>query len=46
MPLAVKLLGLGVGLLCLLYGLTLFRDRKPLLEPAATGASLTGAGTK
>jgi len=46
MPLAVKLLGLGVGLLCLVYGLTLFRDRKPLLGPSATGASLTGAAIK
>jgi hypothetical protein len=43
MPLAVKLLGLGLGLLGLVYGLTLFRDHKALPGPAIAPASLTGA---
>ena len=34
MPLVVKLLGLGLALLGLVYGLTLFRDRKPAPETA------------
>ncbi len=42
MPLAVKLLGLGLGLLGLVYGLTLFRDHKSLAEPAAAPANLAG----
>jgi hypothetical protein len=43
MPLAVKLLGLGLGLLGLVYGLTLFRDRKSLAEPVTAPATMTGA---
>ncbi len=43
LPLAVKLLGLGLGLLGLVYGLTLFRDHKSLRDPAVAPASLTGA---
>ena len=46
MPLAVKLLGLGLGLLGLVYGLTVFRDYKPLREPAATRATVTGGSVK
>ena len=38
MPLAVKLLGLGLGLLGLVYGLTLVRDHKSRSEPALTPA--------
>ena len=34
MPLAVKLLALGLGLLGLVYGLTLLRDRDAGSEPA------------
>jgi len=43
MPLAVKLLGLGLGLLGLVYGLTLFRDHKSRPEPAVLPANMTGA---
>ncbi len=43
MPLAVKLLGLGLGLLGLVYGLTLFRDHKSLRDPAVAPANLTGS---
>jgi len=43
MPLAVKLLGLGLGLLGLVYGLTLFRDHKSRPDPAALPANMTGA---
>lgn len=38
MPLALKLLGLGVGLLGLVYGLTLLRDHKSPPDPALTPA--------
>lgn len=41
LPLAVKLLGLGLGLLGLVYGLTLLRDNKSLRDPAAIPASMT-----
>jgi hypothetical protein len=37
MPLAVKLLGLGLLLLGVVYGLTLFRDRRGA-EPDRAGA--------
>jgi hypothetical protein len=46
MPLAVKLLGLGLGLLGLVYGLTLFRDHKSPPDPAAAPANMTGAPAK
>lgn len=42
-PLSVKLLGLGLGLLGLVYGLTVFRDQKPSPQPAASPASLPAA---
>ena len=38
LPLAVKLLGLGLGLLGLVYGLTLFRDHKSSPGPAGVTA--------
>ena len=41
LPLAVKLFGLGLGLLGLVYGLTLFRDHR-----AAVPANITGASVK
>jgi hypothetical protein len=40
MPLAVKLLGLGLALLGALYGLTRFRDREPTPQPERIQASL------
>jgi hypothetical protein len=46
MPLAVKLLGLGLGVLGLVYGLTLFRDHKSNPVPAAVRANVTGAEVK
>jgi len=46
MPLAVKLLGLGLGLLGLVYGLTLFRDHRSVPDPAAVRANMTGTGVK
>jgi len=42
-PMAVKLLGLGLGLLALVYGLTLFRDHKSVPGPAAAPAHSIGA---
>jgi len=39
MPLAVKLLGLGLILLGLVYGLTLLRDHKSVSEPALMPAN-------
>ena len=41
LPLAVKLLGLGLGLLGLIYGLTLFRDHKSNPEPVSAPANVT-----
>jgi hypothetical protein len=41
MPLAVKLLGLGLGLLGLVYGLTLFRDHKSGPPAGTAPASMT-----
>ena len=46
LPLFVKLLGLGLGLLGLVYGLTLFRDRKSLPDPAALPSNLSNAALK
>jgi hypothetical protein len=46
MPLAVKLLGIGLGLLGLVYGLTLLRDQPSTPDPAAVRANMTGAGAK
>jgi hypothetical protein len=46
MPLAVKLLGIGLGLLGLVYGLTLLRDRKPIDEPAAADVNPPAAAVK
>jgi hypothetical protein len=40
---AVKLLGFALGLLGLVYGLTLFRDRRSPESPAATPANVTRA---
>ena len=40
MPLAVKLLALGLGLLGLVYGLSVFRDHKPSVGPASSDAAL------
>src|SRR3954467_11503434 len=42
-PLAIKLIGLGVGLLGLVYGLTVLRDRKSAAEPPVLPATLSGA---
>jgi len=42
-PLSIKLLGLGVGLLGLVYGLTLLRDRKPSPEAPVVPATISGA---
>jgi hypothetical protein len=46
MPLAVKLLGLGLGLLGLVYGLTLFRDHKSLPDPTVAPANMIGTPAK
>jgi hypothetical protein len=46
MPLAVKLLGLGLGVLGLVYGLTLVRDHKSSPDPAAARANMSGAAVK
>ena len=43
MPLAVKLLGLGLALLGLVYGLTLFRDHQSTPNSAPAGTNLSGA---
>ena len=43
MPLAVKLLALGLGLLGLVYGLTLLRDHKSVSEPAAAPGNVTNS---
>ena len=41
-PIAVKLLMLGVVILGLIYGLTLFRDHKSSVEPVHPKATLQG----
>ena len=46
MPMAVKLLGVGLGLLGLVYGLTLLRDRASSPEPAPLPANMTGPAIK
>jgi len=43
LPLAVKLLGLGLGLLGVVYGLTVLRDRGSSAPPSAVPASMSGA---
>jgi hypothetical protein len=40
LPVPVKLLGLGLLLLGLVYGLTLLRERRPTPEPGRIGATL------
>jgi hypothetical protein len=48
MPLSVKFLGVGFGLLVLVYGLRLFRDRESVPNPVATplNTQLSGSGAK
>jgi len=41
MPMPVKLLGLGLGLLGLVYGLTLFRDHKSVPDSPAARANIS-----
>lgn len=45
LPLAVKLVGLALGLLGLVYGLTLFRDHLASVEALAASVSAAASGS-